>query len=188
MMGLDEGKAYSSREFLWLFGKWLAERNIKCIVSTAYQHGVPVYSPALVDSGYGIACIHAVMKNKRIQLDQAEDFREFLNLCKDRRTGVIYIGGGVPKDFVQLVAVARDLVKGWENPVPHEYAIQITTDSPQWGGLSGCTLEEAVSWGKTSPRGKKVTCYCDATIALPLVAHALFERVKSKRKGPKFEF
>jgi deoxyhypusine synthase len=188
MMELDDGKAYSSREFLWLFGKWLAERNIKCIVSTAYKYGVPIYSPALVDSGYGIACIHALRKNKRIKLDQAEDFREFLNLCKDRRTGVVYIGGGVPKDFVQLVTVARDMVRGWDKPLPHEYAIQITTDSPQWGGLSGCTLEEAVSWGKTSPRGKKVTCYCDATIALPLVAHALFERVKSARKGPKFEF
>jgi deoxyhypusine synthase len=189
MMELDDEKVYSSREFLWLFGKWLAERGIYCIVSTAYKHGVPIYSPALVDSGYGIACIHALLKKgKRIKLDQAEDFRELLDICKDRRTGVIYIGGGVPKDFVQLMAVGRDLLRGWSNPLPHEYAVQITTDSPQWGGLSGCTLEEAVSWGKTSPKGKKVTCYCDATVALPLVAHALLERVGFTRKGPEFRF
>ena len=68
---------------------------------------------------------------------------------------------------------------------PHKYAIQITTDSPQWGGLSGCTLEEAISWGKiNSESGKRAVCYCDATIALPLIAHALAERVPEKRKGP----
>lgn len=188
MMELDDSKVYSSREFLWLFGRWLSKRGIKCIVSTAYEHGVPIYCPALVDSGYGIACIHAMQAGKNIRLDQAEDFREFSKLCANRKTGVIYIGGGVPKDFVQLMAVSREFLSGKEEPLPHEYAIQITTDSPQWGGLSGCTLEEAVSWGKTSPHGKKVTCYCDATIALPLVAHALYERVTFKREAPRFEF
>lgn len=187
MLSLDDGKIYSSREFLQLLGKWLNERGLKCIVSTAYKHGVPIYCPALVDSGYGIACIHAMQKGKLIRLDQAEDFREFTKLCANRRTGVIYVGGGVPKDIVQLIAVTRDLIGGWKEPKPHEYAIQITTDSPQWGGLSGCTLEEAVSWGKVSPH-KKVTCYCDATIALPLVVHALLERVDLERKGPTFSF
>ena len=67
---------------------------------------------------------------------------------------------------------------------PHRYAIQITTDSPQWGGLSGCTLEEAISWGKIDIKGKRAVCYCDATIALPLITHALNERVDFKRKAP----
>jgi deoxyhypusine synthase len=67
---------------------------------------------------------------------------------------------------------------------PHRYAIQITTDSPQWGGLSGCTLEEAISWGKIDTKGKRAVCYCDATIALPLITHALNERVKFKRQAP----
>jgi deoxyhypusine synthase len=67
---------------------------------------------------------------------------------------------------------------------PHRYAVQITTDSPQWGGLSGCTLEEAISWGKINEQGKRAVCYCDATIALPLITHALNERVKTKRKAP----
>ena len=73
-----------------------------------------------------------------------------------------------------------------ETYYPHKYAIQITTDSPQWGGLSGCTFQEAVSWGKEDPDGKLVQCYCDATIALPIVSHALAERVNSKRRGKKF--
>jgi deoxyhypusine synthase len=85
---------------------------------------------------------------------------------------------GVPKREGFL----RQSVK--EYYYPHKYAIQITTDSPQWGGLSGCTLEEAISWGKIHSEGKRTTCYCDATIALPLIAHALNERVKFKRTSP----
>jgi deoxyhypusine synthase len=73
-----------------------------------------------------------------------------------------------------------------ESYYPHSYAIQISTDSPQWGGLSGCTFEEAMSWGKEAINAPKVQCYCDATIALPLVTHALVERVKTKRKGADF--
>jgi deoxyhypusine synthase len=94
----------------------------------------------------------------------------------------------VPKDFIQLLAVALDLKRGGEVPYPHDYAIQITTDSPQWGSLSGCTFEEAISWGKISATGKKAVCYCDATIALPLIAHALNERVKFKRKCSDFSW
>jgi deoxyhypusine synthase len=181
MRTLDPNKLYTSREFLYKFGRWLDGRGIRCILSAAYRHGVPVYSPALVDSGYGVASMYA---DNGLMIDMMEDFRELSHALKDRKTGVIYIGGGVPKDFVQLVAVAREFLHGWKESQPHEYAIQITTDSPQWGGLSGCTLEEAVSWGKTSPRGKKITCYCDATIALPFISHALAERVGRPRKGP----
>ena len=183
MRTLDPNKLYTSREFLYKFGKWLDGRGIYCILSAAYRHGVPVYCPALVDSGYGVASLYA---GNGLMVDMMEDFRELSDALKDKKTGVIYVGGGVPKDFVQLAAVAREFLHGWKDIYPHEYAIQITTDSPQWGGLSGCTLEEAVSWGKTSPRGKKVTCYCDATIALPFIAHALAERVGRPRKGPDF--
>lgn len=189
MIGLDVDRSYSSRGFLYQFGKWLSERGIKCIVSTAYENKVPIFCPAIVDSGYGIAAITASGKEKNIKVDQMEDFREFVELGeKYRKTGVVYVGGGVPKDFTQLLAVALDLKRGGEAPYPHDYAIQITADSPQWGGLSGCTFQEAVSWGKISAFGRNVVCYCDATIALPLIAHALNERVKSKRHCPDFSW
>ncbi|HYB07668.1 MAG TPA: deoxyhypusine synthase family protein, partial [Nitrososphaerales archaeon] len=63
-------------------------------------------------------------------------------------------------------------------------AIQITADSPQWGGLSGCTLEEAISWGKISSQARKATLYADITLALPLVAHALNEKADGRKHPP----
>ncbi len=200
---------YSSREFLYLFGNWLGRRGIKSIVATAAKHKVPIFCPAIVDSPYGDAGLIAKSQGFNLILDNMEDYREFMSLGeKVKDTGVIYIGGGVPKDFIQLFAVTADLLyperaipgrkaqifrakrgKGKElveTYYPHKYAIQITTDSPQWGGLSGCTFEEATSWGKEAVGGPNVQCYCDATIALPIVTHALNERVKGKRKGTDF--
>jgi deoxyhypusine synthase len=102
---------------------------------------------------------------------------------KTKRTGVVYLGGGVPKDTIQLSTIIKSLAKGGEEETPHEFAIQITADSPQWGGLSGCTLEEAISWGKIASDAKKATLYADITLALPLVVHALNEKV-SRRADP----
>lgn len=183
---LDPNYAYSSREYLYLFGKFLNEKGVNSIIAAAYRSGVPVFSPGLVDSGYGIAnVILRYKKNKRIIVDQMKDFEEIVKIgAESKKTGVIYIGGGVPKDFIQIIAVALEFVKGKDQP--HEYAIQITTDSPQWGGLSGATFEEAVSWGKESPLGKNVICYCDATIALPIVVHALAERIEKRANPPDF--
>ncbi len=198
-----QGYNYSTMEFLYEFGKWLNKRKIDSIVGAASKAKIPVFSPALVDSAYGDAVLIAKGKNFNFILDQAKDFVEFMGLArKVKDIGVIYIGGGVPKDFIQLLAVSspleyddRKIPKrpgGVFRPAtneyfyPHKYAIQITTDSPQWGGLSGCTFEEASSWGKEKPGGRNIACYCDATIALPIVTHALKERITFKRKGTDF--
>lgn len=186
---LDATRVFSSAEFLYRFGEFLRRRGLECMVSTAYEHGVPIFSPALVDSGYGVAATEAAVDGKKVTIDQVRDFLELLEIGKkSKKTGVIYIGGGVPKDMVQLVTVTLELVRGGAKPCPHECAIQITTDSPHWGGLSGCTLEEAVSWGKVSATGRKATCYCDATIALPIISHALAERIGKPRKGKDFSW
>jgi deoxyhypusine synthase len=103
---------------------------------------------------------------------------------KAKRTGVVYLGGGVPKDTIQLSTIIKSLVRGGKEETPHEYAIQITADSPQWGGLSGCTLEEAISWGKISFQAKKATLYADITLALPLVVHAMNETVEKRTDPP----
>jgi deoxyhypusine synthase len=200
---LDEGHKYTSREFLYLFGKWLGKKKIRSIVTVAAENKVPIFCPAIADSPYGDAALIAKSRGFNLTIDAIKDYVEFMSLGeKVKSTGVIYIGGGVPKDFIQLFAVTGDLLyKEREIPTrkdglkrsstnetyyPHKYAVQITTDSPQWGGLSGCTFEEAVSWGKESSTGRFIQCYCDATIALPIIAHALAERIKSKRKGMDF--
>lgn len=201
---LDPDYPYSSMEFLHKLGKWLNEKGIKSIVAVAAEHKVPVFCPAIADSAYGEAFLLAKSRGHNLIVDGMKDFYQFMSIGeKTGDVGVIYIGGGVPKDFTQLLAVSLSLKlkdqriprrKGFardatgEYYYPHRYAIQITTDSPQWGGLSGCTLEEAISWGKIANEGKRVTCYCDATIALPLITHALNERVNFKREAPDFSW
>ena len=183
---LDGRRAYSTREFLHLFGEFLSKRGIDSIVAAAYEKKVPVYSPGLIDSGYGVALSLLKRKTgKMITLDQTKDMEELAQIAeRTKRTGVVYLGGGVPKDTIQLSTIIKSLAKGGAEETPHEYAIQITADSPQWGGLSGCTLEEAISWGKISSRAKKATLYADITLALPLVAHAINETVEKRSDPP----
>ena len=183
--GLDDKLVYSTREFLWLFGEYQSKKGIRSITAAAYERKVPVYSPGLIDSGYGVALSLLKRKGKLIRLDQTKDMEELAKIAeKTRRTGVVYLGGGVPKDTIQLATVIKSLGRGGEEETPHDYAIQITADSPQWGGLSGCTLEEAVSWGKVAPDARKATLYCDITLALPIIVHAINERVERRVDPP----
>jgi deoxyhypusine synthase len=192
---------YSSAEFFHLLGKYLNGKSVKSIAAVAAENNVPIFSPAMTDSAYGETFLMAKNQGHNVTIDAVKEFDQFVSIgTKTKDVGVVYIGGGVPKDLTQLIAISvspqtKDqgvpgreghLRKGLqEYYYPHKYAIQITTDAPQWGGLSGCTLEEAISWGKiNSESGKRAVCYCDATIALPLITHALNERVKTKRKGP----
>ena len=201
VMTLRTDFAYSSHEFFHELGKFLSQKKIPAICATAYEHGVPIFSPAFLDSAYGETILMAKNQGHKIVVDSAKEFDQFVSIgTKTKDVGVIYLGGGVPKDLTQLIAISvspqtndqgvpgRDghLRKGLhEYYYPHKYAIQITADAPQWGGLSGCTLEEAISWGKiNSQTGTRAVCYCDVTIALPLIAHALNERVKFKREAP----
>ena len=183
---LDEERTYSTREFLSLFGESLSKRGVKSITAAAYENDVPIYSPGLIDSGYGVALsLLKREKGKLIRLDQTKDMEELAQIAeRTKRTGVVYLGGGVPKDTIQLSTIIKSLAVGGEEETPHEYAIQITADSPQWGGLSGCTLEEAISWGKIGSRSKRAVLYADITLALPIVAHAMNERVEKRTRPP----
>jgi deoxyhypusine synthase len=191
---LPNGAQYSTAEFLYLFGKYLNEKGIDCIVTAAYRAGVPVFSLALVDSGYGVAAVLALReRGHRVVLDMVKDFDQIVETGRRaEKMSAIYIGGGVPKDYVNLVAVMQTLIglleKGEEVYKPLEYVVQITTDAPQWGGLSGATLEEAVSWGKVSFKARKRVVYVDATIALPLIAQALYEEGVVRRGRPSFSW
>jgi deoxyhypusine synthase len=191
MATLESDRPYSSGEFLSRFGAYQSERGVDSITAAAHRAGVPVFSPGLADSGYGVAAFQlAESGGPRVVLDQLEDMRQLGRIGRESEgTSVIYLGGGVPKDTIQLVTVMVDLSRGGEVPYPHKYAVQITTDSPQWGGLSGCTFEEAVSWGKIDPdEASRAVCYCDATIALPILAHALLEKGVERKDPPSFDW
>jgi deoxyhypusine synthase len=205
VMTLKTDYNYSSAEFFYQLGKYLSEKKIPAIAAKAYENGVPVFSPAFLDSAYGETILMAKNNGHPIIVDSAKEFEQFVTIgTKTKDVAVVYIGGGVPKDLTQLIAISvspmtKDQgVKGRKGGLrkslqeyyyPHKYAIQITTDAPQWGGLSGCTLEEAISWGKiNAEENTRAVCYSDATIALPLITHALCERVKTKRKGPDFSW
>jgi deoxyhypusine synthase len=176
---LPDNKVYSTAEFLYEFGKYLNERGIDSIIAAAYRAKVPVFSPALVDSGYGMALLLTYRRGKKIILDMVKDFYQLVEIGRiAKKLSAIYIGGGVPKDYVNLVTVAQTLIAEYEEGKQDyyksfEYIVQFTTDMPQWGGLSGATLEEAISWGKVAPQAKKKMVHVDATIALPLITHGL---------------
>jgi deoxyhypusine synthase len=193
IIDLPSEHIYSSAEFMYLLGARLDRLGIDSIARSAYKRRTPIFVPAIVDSGYGIAAFLAYYeKKKRIIIDQFKDFEQMISISeRGKDTGVIYIGGGVPKDLIQLVAVARTLIeerKGVEEVRPHKYAIQLTTDLPQWGGLSGATLEEAVSWGKVRATGSSMV-HVDATIGLPILIAGIKELdLKRVKKDLSFIF
>jgi len=175
-----DGHPYSSREILKTMGQLLSKGNKEkdSIIISAHEVGLPIFAPAICDSSIGFSIMFANRRRgRRIILDQLKDVDESSKITeKSKWTGVIYIGGGLPKNFIQQTAVIASYQTRHDRS--HSAAIQITTDSPQWGGLSGCTFEERQSWGKIGARARMAACYCDATIALPFVAHALSERFK----------
>lgn len=164
----------SSREFIERFGKWLAGEKPAhdSLTSVCAKEKIPIFIPALADSSIGIGLLIARRRGFDIDIDQIADADEITGIVEEaKKTGVVYVGGGVPKNFIQQTQVIGSIHE--KDLGGHDYAIQYTTDSPHWGGLSGCTFDEAISWGKESADSKQVQVHVDATIALPLVISAL---------------
>jgi deoxyhypusine synthase len=185
-----EPRPYSSREFLWEMGK-IASKDPNSLVGTCYRKGIPYFVPALNDSSVGIALAkhhHDRLKAKKtpIAIDSIKDNYEIAQVkLKSPRTGVFYVGGGTPKNYISQVEVIQEVMGYPENP--HMYAAQITVDVPQWGGLSGCTFEESQSWGKFHRDAKMAQSLVDATIGLPLlIGYVLQKGIHKKRKQKRF--
>jgi deoxyhypusine synthase len=175
-----EPRPYSSREFIRQMGAWLEQNGCKTadsIVFEAYQHEVPIFCPAFSDcsAGFGlVAHQHARGDQPRLSLDSAKDFYELTQLkIQNPTTGLVMIGGGVPKNFAQDVVVAADML-GKEVPM-HKYAVQVTVADVRDGALSGSTLKEASSWGKVDLDYEQMV-YCEATIAVPLLLGYVFHQ------------
>ena len=179
-------RAYSSREFLHLLSQKIKDEN--SILKTAAKFGVPVFSPALNDSSIGIGLTdHYHLKRRagkpRIILDSIRDNYELTQLVvKSKKTAAIYVAGGVPKNFIND-SVVMGYIFG-KKAVGHTYAFQVTTDSPHWGGLSGSTLDEAMSWRKISKKARKAMAFVEPTVSLPLIASYVLQK-KSWKGRPR---
>jgi deoxyhypusine synthase len=166
-----KGKALSSREFAWELGKRLDDSN--SILRAAYEENVPIFMPAVRDSEFGfIHWLHASQENRKnaLNVDAFKEVPEICEICKDSpKNGMIVIGGGVPRNAIQSATLASK--KGLD------YAVVLTMDRPETGGLSGSTLSETVSWGKVKGDADNVMVIGDALVTFPIIVASLVERL-----------
>jgi deoxyhypusine synthase len=169
-----EPRPHSSREFIRAMGEYL-ERNGKrpsdSIVYECYKRDVPIFCPAFSDcsAGFGLVAHQASRGDEpKLTLDSAKDFLELTRIkIAGGESGLLMIGGGVPKNFAQDVVVAADVLNA---PVPmHKYAVQVTVADVRDGALSSSTLKEASSWGKVDTVYEQMV-YSEATLAVPMIA------------------
>jgi deoxyhypusine synthase len=181
-------RPYSSREFIYEMGRYLEKngKNPDSFVREAYTHDIPVFCPAFSDcsAGFGLVFHQHEHKNNHVTIDSVKDFKELTELkIKAKQTGLVMIGGGVPKNFVQDTVVAADIL-GVDAPM-HKYAIQLTVADERDGALSGSTLKEANSWGKVDTVYEQMV-YSEASITFPLlVSYAYHKGSWKKRKEQK---
>ncbi len=156
----------SITELLSHLGALVDDEN--SILKSAYDMNVPVYCPAIQDSIIGLQA-WLYKQTKPLNVDVFDDMRGLIDRCYEaKRTGVMIVGGGVPKNFILQSMLVT--------PKSFDYAIQLTMDRPETGGLSGATLDEARSWGKVGESARAVTVYSDATITLPIIVAAAKSR------------
>jgi deoxyhypusine synthase len=177
-----EPRPYSSRAFISEMGRWLTRNGKKenSLVKLAFEHDVPIFCPAFTDSSAGFGLVkHQVdaMKAGRpyLTLDSIADFRELTDIkIKAGTSGLLMIGGGVPKNFVQDTVVCAEIL-GHEDVEVHKYAVQITVADVRDGACSSSTLQEAASWGKVSTAMEQMV-FAEATSVLPLLASDAYHR------------
>jgi deoxyhypusine synthase len=202
---LEGVKPLSSEILCREIGRWLADNTeSRGILRSAYLKDVPIYIPALTDSeiGLGIAC-HAFLKTLRENPEISEDkalglslpeYNPFMDLnsyakrvIKAERIGIFTVGGGVPRNWAQQIGPYIEILSqqsGRELPMKRfMYGVRICPEPAHWGGLSGCTYSEGVSWGKFVPPaegGRFAEVLCDATVILPILVKGVKERIDKK--------
>ncbi len=167
-----EHRPYSSREFIVEMGKYLQKKGKKSnsLVQTAYENNVPIVCPAFSDSSAGFGLVLHQVENpiSHVSIDSVKDFRELTQIkIEAGNTGLLMIGGGVPKNFIQDTVVCAEIL-GNEVPM-HKYALQITVADVRDGACSSSTLKEAMSWGKVDGAYEQMV-FAEATSVLPLLA------------------
>ena len=162
--------------------------NAESLVLSAWRHDVPIFCPAFSDCSAGFGLVkHQWEAGLRgapcLSLDSAKDFLELTRIkIESKQTGLLMIGGGVPKNFAQDIVVAADILG---QPCDmHRYAVQITVADERDGALSGSTLKEASSWGKVSTSFEQMV-FGEATVFLPLIAGSAYHKKAARNRKPR---
>ena len=184
-----EPRAYTSREFIKEIGKFLKKKAKKknSLIEMAYDNNVPIFCPAFTDSsaGFGLVMHQEQKPKEHITIDSIKEFRELTEIkLQSKQSGLLMIGGGVPKNFVQDTVICAELLG--KKVAMHKYAIQITVADTRDGACSSSTLKEASSWGKVDVT-KEQMVFAEATSVLPLIASDAYHRQNWKNR-PKKEF
>ena len=177
-------RAYSSREFIYEMGKYLKKHSKKknSLVQTAFEHNVPIFCPAFSDSsaGFGLVLHQVERPENHLSIDSVKDFLELTQVkIAAGATGLLMIGGGVPKNFAQDTVVCAEIL-GKQVPM-HKYAVQITVADVRDGACSSSTLKEANSWGKVDATFEQMV-YAEATTVLPLLASYAYHKGNWKKR------
>ena len=180
-------KTYTSREFIKEIGKYLKKNGKKknSLIEVAYDNNVPIFCPAFTDSsaGFGLVMHQEQNPSKHITIDSVREFRELTEIkLKSKTSGLLMIGGGVPKNFVQDTVVCAELLG--KKVDMHKYAVQITVADTRDGACSSSTLKEASSWGKVDT-SKEQMVFAEATSVLPLIASDAYHRQHWKNRNRK---
>ncbi len=191
----DLDKPLSSVKFCQALGNYLLKNTKgRGILKSAAQKGIPVYIPAFTDSELGID-VGVFRRKQRKNNKPLVAFDPFLDMddyteriARSQKIGIFTIGGGVPRNWAQQVAPYIDIIShklGEKLPQKKfKYGVRICPEPVHWGGLSGCTYREGVSWGKFIPKsegGMWAEVIADATIAWPLLLRSIIERMESAK-------
>ena len=179
-----EPKTYTSREFIKELGKYLKSYSKKkdSLIEVAYDNNVPIFCPAFTDSsaGFGLVMHQEQNPKNHITMDSIREFRELTEIkLQSKQSGLLMIGGGVPKNFIQDTVVCAELLG--KKVDMHKYAIQITVADARDGACSSSTLKEASSWGKVDVT-KEQMVFAEATSVLPLIASDAYHRKKWEKR------
>ncbi|BAY33796.1 deoxyhypusine synthase [Nostoc carneum NIES-2107] len=172
-------------KYVWEIEKQLGVKN-SCLLATAYEYGVPIYTSSPGDSSIGMNVAALALEGSQLILDPSIDVNETAAIAYNAReaegkSAAVIIGGGSPKNFLLQTQPQLHEVLGLEER-GHDYFVQFTDARPDTGGLSGATPSEAVSWGKIDPEElpSTIVCYTDSTIALPLVTAYVLKQCQSR--------
>ena len=180
-------RAYTSREFIKELGKYLKTHGKKkdSLIETAYDNNVPIFCPAFTDSsaGFGLVMHQEQNPEKHMTIDSIREFRELTEIkLQSKQSGLLMIGGGVPKNFIQDTVVCAELLG--KKVDMHKYAVQITVADTRDGACSSSTLKEASSWGKVDVT-KEQMVFAEATSVLPLIVSDAYHRSNWKNRDKK---